>query len=81
MSGLNQMGLQKLHTDQGSLPPHHTARTARFIKIEDEVKGPWDRAVSLYLGPFFRIIANDALDGSAPGAAQNNARVAVAIKH
>ena len=67
MSGLNQMRLQKLHTDQGSLPPHHTARTARFIKIEDEVKGPWDRAVSLYLGPFFRIVANDALDGSASG--------------
>ena len=61
------MRLQKRHTDQGSLPPHHTARSARFIKIEDEIKGPWDRALSLYLGPFFRIIANDALDGSTSG--------------
>ncbi len=67
MSGLNQMRLQKLHADQESLPPHHAARTARLIKIEDEVKGPWDRAVSLYLGPRFRIIANDALDRSASG--------------
>ncbi len=45
------------------LPPHHTARTARLVTIENEVKGAWNWAGNDYLGPCFRKIANDALHG------------------
>ena len=39
----------------------------RLIDIGDEFKGLWDWAVNLYLGPFFRHIANDTLNRSASG--------------
>ena len=51
----------------GSLTPHHTARMACLVTIEDKVEGPWDRTVNLYLGPGFRKITNDALNGTASG--------------
>jgi hypothetical protein len=49
------------------LPPYHMARSARLVTIEEEIKGLWDWAANLYLGPFFRKIANDAPNGSAGG--------------
>jgi hypothetical protein len=57
----------KPHADLGCLPPHYTARTARLIAIEDEVKGGRDLAVNLYISPRFRQIANDASNGRASG--------------
>jgi hypothetical protein len=64
--------LQKLHANHGFLPPHNAARVARLIDIGDEFKSLWDRAVNLYLSPFFRHIANDTLNRSAGG--PNNGR-------
>ncbi len=49
------------------LSPHDKAGTARFVTIDEKVKGPWNRAVNLYLGTLFRTIANDAPNGSASG--------------
>ncbi len=49
------------------VPPHHVARTARLVTIEEKVKGPWDWAMNLYLGPSFSKIADDAPNGSAGG--------------
>jgi hypothetical protein len=43
------------------------ARFARLVTIEDKVEGRGDWAVNLYLGPGFRKITNDALNGTASG--------------
>jgi len=66
-SPLHQSNLNKLHAFLNFVPPHHTAGTVRLVAIEEKVKGLWDWAVNLYLGPYFRKIANDALNGSASG--------------
>jgi hypothetical protein len=57
--------LKKLHVYKNFLSPHYAAGTARLVTIEDKVKGSWDWAVNLYLGPHFRKIPNDALNGDA----------------
>ncbi len=59
--------LNKPHTHHGFFAPHHTARFARLVTIEDKVEGRGDWAVNLYLDPGFRKIANDALNGTASG--------------
>jgi len=67
MPGRQLKRLQKLHTHHGFLAPHHAARMTRMVTIEDKVEGPGDRTVNLYLGPCFRKITNDALNGTPSG--------------
>ena len=55
--------LNKLYAYLNFLAPHHTARAARLVMIEDKLKDAWDWAGNDYLGPFFGKITNDALHG------------------
>jgi hypothetical protein len=54
--------LNKLHAYMNFFSPHYATAMARFIVIEDKVKGFWDGIVNLDFSPRPRKVANDALN-------------------
>jgi hypothetical protein len=62
------LSLLKLHAHKWFFPPHHTARMARLVEIEDEIEGVLqDRFMNLQFGPRFPNIANGASIGETIG--------------